>query len=476
MNHNPNLYKKIVQYTRSDYYPFHMPGHKRHSPYSLDLTEIEGFDNLHHAQGVIAESMEWAASLYGSHKTYYLVNGSSGGILSAISGVLPDTSRILLARNCHKAAYHGVILKQLDTEYVYPQFMEEYGIQCGLSPENIRDVLKDHRDIRGVFVVSPTYDGVVSDIKRISQICHGFGIPLIVDEAHGAHFPYGELFPVSALELGADVVIQSVHKTLPCFTQSALLHIREGYVDRERIERYLQIFQSSSPSYLLLAGIEQGIHWMVQEEGRAKMREFSEHLLKLRQELGTMKHLKILGREVVGIKDIYDIDLSKIIISTKASDITGTQLYRRLREEYHLEMEMCTEDYVTAITTVMDTEEGLRRLGEALIAIDKTIESCKDSEKAEACYNPEEWKIKKVLPMNQAWNRRQIQAAWENSPGRIAAELVYVYPPGIPIVAPGEQITESIVKTIMRYQDLGLFVEGMKDKSGRTISVVAEGE
>ena len=131
---------------------------------------------------------------------------------------------------------------------------------------------------------------------------------------------------------------------------------------------------------------------------------------------------------------------------------------------------------MTAIAMVMDTEEGLRRLGEALTAIDKTIESCKDSEKAEACYNPEEWKIKKVLPMSQAWNRSQIQAAWENSLGRIAAELVYVYPPGIPIVAPGEQITESMVKTIMRYQDLGLSVEGMKDKSGRTISVVAEGE
>ena len=218
------VYPKLRKYSDSDYYPFHMPGHKRqvdHSflkdfpnPYSLDITEIDGFDNLHHAEGILRESMDWAASVYGADRTYYLVNGSSCGILSAICGTTHNSDTILLSRNCHKAAYHGVFLNQLKVNYIYPQIIDEFGIQGGLLADEIEDMLKTFVDISAVFVVSPTYDGIVSNIREISTICHNYGVPLIVDEAHGAHFRYGESFPVSALELGADVVIQSVHKIL----------------------------------------------------------------------------------------------------------------------------------------------------------------------------------------------------------------------------------------------------------------------
>ena len=265
MKNSPVLYKNLRNYAKTDFYPFHMPGHKRRmqwagassfpNPYEIDITEIEGFDNLHHPEGIIRESMDWAASLYGAHKTYYLINGSSSGILSAVSGTVPDSGTILISRNCHKSVYHGIYLKSLKSEYIYPQYSEEYGIQCGLDPEEIELMLKKNRYISAVLMVSPTYDGIVSDVKAVSEICHKNHIPLIVDEAHGAHFRYGDIFPVPALESGADVVIQSVHKTLPCFTQSALLHLREGYIDTEKIERYLQIYQSSSPSYVLMAEI-----------------------------------------------------------------------------------------------------------------------------------------------------------------------------------------------------------------------------
>ena len=184
-NREPHLYDKLKNYSCENFYPFHMPGHKRQlslgpavhfpNPYSLDITEIDGFDNLHHAEGIIRNSMEWAASVYGADKTYYLVNGSSGGILSTVSGTAGTSGTILMSRNCHKAVYHGVFLNRLKSRYVYPQFMPEYGVQCGLSPLDIEKMLKTYQDISAVFVVSPTYDGVVSDIRAMGEICHRHG-------------------------------------------------------------------------------------------------------------------------------------------------------------------------------------------------------------------------------------------------------------------------------------------------------------
>ena len=479
MKNSPVLYKNLRNYAKTDFYPFHMPGHKRRmqwagassfpNPYEIDITEIEGFDNLHHPEGIIRESMDWAASLYGAHKTYYLINGSSSGILSAVSGTVPDSGTILISRNCHKSVYHGIYLKSLKSEYIYPQYSEEYGIQCGLDPEEIELMLKKNRDISAVLMVSPTYDGIVSDVKAVSEICHKNHIPLIVDEAHGAHFRYGDIFPVPALESGADVVIQSVHKTLPCFTQSALLHLREGYIDTEKIERYLQIYQSSSPSYVLMAGIERGLLWMEQEEGREKMKEFSASLRKLRQDLKNMRNLKIPGREIVGTQNIFDLDISKIIISVKGTDITGPRLAERLRNEYHLEMEMWTEDYVTAITTVMDTKEGLNRLREGLLTIDREL---KPSEIPESVY-PRSWKSRPAVTIHEAWNRSSEQVPLRQSRGRISAEFLYLYPPGIPLIAPGELITEEIIETVMRYKEERLPVQGLKDRTTETISVLS---
>ena len=208
-----------------------------------------------------------------------------------------------MSRNCHKAAYHGVFLNRLRVEYIYPQIIEEFGIQGGLVPEDVEQVLKTDHDIQAVLVVSPTYDGIVSDVEKIVEICHGCGIPLIVDEAHGAHFRYHKGFPVSALDLGADVVIQSLHKTLPAFTQTSILHVKGDLVDRERLEHYLQIFQSSSPSYLFMAGMERCLRFMEESKGteegmtggRSMMDQFYHRLVKLRKELGAMKHLQLLA-------------------------------------------------------------------------------------------------------------------------------------------------------------------------------------
>lgn len=485
MREAPDLLKKLIEYGNSDFYPFHMPGHKRQygnefasefpDPFSIDITEIDGFDNLHHPEGILKESMEWASKIYGSYKTYYLVNGSSCGILSAISGTVPNGKTILMSRNCHKSAYHGVFLNRLKAEYIYPQIIPEFGLQGGLLPEKVEEILKNHGEIQAVLVVSPTYDGIVSDIEAIARIVHGFHLPLIVDEAHGAHFPYGKEagFPVSALELGADVVIQSLHKTLPSFTQTALMHVREGYADLERIDRYVHMYQTSSPSYVLMAGIENCLRYM-SGKGSEQMRLFSERLEDIRHRITGMKRLRMLTEDLKGNYGVYDMDPSKILISTREAGISGAELDSRLRKEYHLEMEMCGPDYVTAITSLADTQEGLERLCSALLKIDSELGYQYQKAGKECCIPVLEENPVSRMTIAEAMDgpRHPVPIACGN--GRISAEFVYVYPPGIPIVSPGEVLRKDSVDLIMGYRELGLPVQGMEDENVETIYVVDE--
>ena len=496
------LINRLAAYARSDMYPFHMPGHKRRTgpedsfmnscvdsftnPFAVDITEIEGFDNLHHPEGILKDSMKWAADVYGSDQTYYLINGSTGGILAAVCGSVSRGGRILVSRNCHKSVYHGICLNQLKTSYVYPQEIEGLGIQGGITAEDVDRMLNRYMDTQAVLIVCPTYDGIVSDIEAIARIVHRAGLPLIVDEAHGAHFRYDAMFPVSALDLGADVVIQSVHKTLPSLTQTALLHIKcnrpDGgcYADRERIDRYIHMVQSSSPSYVLMASIENSIYQMEQTD----MAPYGKQLHKLRRRLGQMRHLRLADTGLIGQAGIRDLDISKIVVSTRgtclypaedgSTGFTGAHLDDILRREYHLEMEMCGADYVTAITTVMDSGEGLERLGDALTRI--------DSQLTDAGYKPDgrsgnqksvySMRCDTAMSMGEAMEENMASVGLEDSAGCISGEFVYIYPPGIPIVAPGEWISRPILEVILEYRDKGLPVQGPADQSLRTIRVV----
>lgn len=381
-----------------------------------------------------------------------------------------------MSRNCHKAAYHGVFLNRLRVEYIYPQIIEEFGIQGGLVPEDVEQVLKTDHDIQAVLVVSPTYDGIVSDVEKIVEICHGCGIPLIVDEAHGAHFRYHKGFPVSALELGADVVIQSLHKTLPAFTQTSILHVKGDLVDRERLEHYLQIFQSSSPSYLFMAGMERCLKFMEEKTemtgGRSRMDQFYHRLVKLRKELGAMKRLRLLEEDSKGKNGVYDLDISKVIISARGTGINGEELGEWLRRDYHLEMEMCAAEYVTAITTVMDTEEGLRRLRNALLEIDGKLSDRVESQDCGKKNQRYELKPETVMSIADGWEQADKKISLEDSVGRISGEYIYLYPPGIPFVVPGEKISQEVVDLVKRYQKCGYSVQGMADQNCKEIRVV----
>ena len=509
----PGLLERLTEYAGSDAYPFHMPGHKRREipdgipggfpdPYGIDITEIDGFDNLHHAEGILKDAMETVAAIYGADRSWYLVNGSTCGILSAVFAATENGGKILTARNCHKAVYHAICLNRLEAEYLYPEEITEFGINGGIRAEDVRKALEkdamrcagNSGDVRGkitkiqvVLITSPTYEGVVSDIRAIADAAHEYGIPLIVDEAHGAHLEYADQchsFPKSALEYGADIVIQSLHKTLPCFTQTAILHVKGKLVDQDRVSRYLSMFQTSSPSYLFMAGMERCIRYM-DGDGRNEMVRYEERLEHFMKRMEGLQVLEVLDWEICRkYRTVAGWDPSKIVVSTmRAEDFHGEELAETLRRKYHLEMEMTAPEYVIAMTSLMDTEEGFERLGTALLEIDGALRHCVESEqqkeKGESkgkkrCETPEATESKVSHPIRrmlicEAMDADTERTALQDTVGKVSAEFVYLYPPGIPIIAPGEVFTDVIVEKIVAYKAAGLLVQGPADPDADVI-------
>lgn len=467
------LDRRLEEYAQSNIYPFHMPGHKRKwrtaaDPYAIDITEIDGFDNLHHAEEVLKDAQERAAELYGSKQAYYLVNGSTCGLLAAIGAACRRRGSILVARNCHKAVYHGIYMQELTAHYVYPK-INAYGIACAVTPEQIEKELSQHPDVDAVLLTSPTYEGVVSDIARIAELVHAHGIPLIVDEAHGAHFGLteDEVFPDSAVHCGADLVVQSLHKTLPSYTQTALLHVCSDRVPQKRVEQFLDIYETSSPSYILMAGMERCIRYM-RESGAQELCRFRERLDRFGSRMAALRRLKLIGRADFSKEQAFGFDASKLLLYTGNAGITGKALYDMLLQDYGLQMEMAAGNYVLAMTSLMDTDDGFERLEAALLEIDARL-SQKSPDNVTAAstsenvsqfaqlYTPQE----QVCTIAEALDSAQEAVELKNATGRIVSDYIYLYPPGIPLLAPGERITEKAVRDICLCLKSGFTVHGL---------------
>ena len=489
------LLERLSTYAASDAYPFHMPGHKRQvkmgitsvpNPFSVDITEIDGFDNLHHAEDILKESMNSAAAVYGADRSWYLVNGSTCGILAAIAAAVKPGEKILMARNSHKSAYHAVVLNQLEPVYLYPEEVPEFQIPGGIEPEQVERALLEHPEIQAVFVTSPTYEGIVSDIQGIAATAHRHGAALIVDEAHGAHLPFGDgnYFPDGALQEGADLVIQSLHKTLPSLTQTAILHLKSQILDAKKVEQYLSVYQSSSPSYILIASMENCVRYMA-EKGAGEMARYGARLRELREKLAKLKHFRLLKEEICGTAGVYGYDPSKLVLFPDF--MTGTRLAEVLRTEYHLEAEMSSGRYVLLMTSFMDTEEGFSRLERALLELDARVEKLeaesvglKDAKQgrqkpfsgAQSNQKPNQENDSENYPQQmclpwQAWHGDGMLVPLEEAEGRAARTCVTIYPPGVPMLMPGERIGTREIARIREDWKLGLTVEGICEKSDK---------
>jgi arginine/lysine/ornithine decarboxylase len=481
-----NLYDKLEQYSKEGYYPMHMPGHKRNTelmqmvnPYSLDITEIEGFDNLLHPEDILRDGMELARDLYGSTFTHYLVGGSTAGLLAGIAACTKKGDKIAVARNSHKAVYNAIFLNELEPVYIYPQIYKQFGLNCGLNFEIIEELLITNPEIKLIVITSPTYEGILSDIPSIANVAHKYGVPLLVDEAHGAHLGFHPNFPRNAIQGGADVVIHSIHKTLPAFTQSALIHVNSTLVDSELIKKYINIYQTTSPSYLLMAGMEKCIT-LLTNHSKVLFEEFYYKLEQFYQRMRELKHIKVLTRENVISSGSYDWDPSKITISVKGTNLTGSELYCDLLNTYKIQMEMVSKDYVLGMTSIADTAEGFQRLGDALDEIDSRL--YKDSRNRKGVIKINESEQADVLEDYKNIAIQSYQAAqlpselmpFDKSNGKIIADYIYLYPPGIPLLVPGERMNEYLLQSIKEFIKSGFSVHGLVGNNDVYINVIIE--
>lgn len=449
------LYQMLSDYAGEDVCPMHMPGHKRRAlhgpdlPWHLDISEIGDFDNLHAPEGIFLEAEERAARLWGSGAAHLLINGSTGGLLAGIYTLTRPGDVILMARNCHKAVYHAVELFGLSPVYLDPPTVAGTGIPGSVSPAEVGRIVAARPDIRLVVLTSPTYEGVLSDVGAIGAVLRGHGIPLFVDEAHGAHLGLSAHFPPSAISQGADLVQQSIHKTLPSLTQTAILHLRAGVIPPERMRHALGLFQSTSPSYPLLASID-GCVALMRDRGEELLGAWRARLEAFYQTMGELRHLRLLTGDTDS-RHIYAHDPGKLTIITEGTPLSGRCLLAAMREQFGIELEMAQDGYALAMTSLANTEAHFTRLGYALRQIDGRCESAPPRPAIALPPMPEQ-----AIPAGEALRLLRGQMAFADSVGRISGAYIWVYPPGVPIVTPGSRITAEVAECLKELTDRGV--------------------
>ncbi len=439
------LTDKLKAYSESGAVAMHMPGHKRNSeefPWlrglaDRDITEIHGFDNLNDPEGLFRDLERRIARLWGAGESVALVNGSTVGLMAAVLAVLEGGGELLMCRDSHRCVYHAAQLGKIQTRYLTPERDPALGIPLSVTAGQVEAALEAFPGTRLVCVTSPTYEGVVSDIAAIAGVCHAHGVPLLVDEAHGAHLGFGG-FPASSVTLGADVAVQSLHKTLPSLTQTALMHINPGLVDPGRVRRYVAMLQTSSPSYLLSASIDGCVDYL-EREGDAAANRWLSALQAFREETAGLENMRLWA----GAEGVFALDPSKIVISAD-----GLWLAEALRERYGIELEYACRARALAMTGMGDTEKSLSRFAAALRALNK------EAPAREGENPPLPGVPRQVLPIHEAAVLPGTLVPVEDAIGRVAGEYIWSYPPGVPLIVPGEEVTAETVRAVKAADNL----------------------
>ncbi len=477
------LFDALMEYVNRQTIPFHVPGHKKgvgidpefkafigENPFKIDVTVFKLVDSLHHPTGPIKKAQELAADAYGSDASFFSIHGTSGAIQAMILSVVTDGDKIIIPRNVHKSITAGIILSGAIPVYMQPELDKQVGIAHGVSPKTVEETLKQHPDAKAVLIINPTYYGVATDIKTIAEIVHSYDIPLIVDEAHGPHLGFNDKLPISAMEAGADICSQSTHKIIGAMTQGSLLQVREGRIDVPKVQQVLNILQTTSPSYILMASLDCA---------RRQIALHGEELLDktialanyARKEINEIPGFYCFGEEVLGKEGCFAFDPTKITINCRELGITGFDLDMILSNKYHIQMELSDLYNVLAVGSFGDTIETINALLEALreISSDYYGKGHKKSDFIDIPDIPEQIQIPR-----EAFTSAKTSILLNKSIGMISGEFLMAYPPGIPILCPGERITKEIVQYVQRLKDTGLYVQGTEDPKVEYIKVVKE--
>ena len=440
-----SLFDDLKDFRRKDKISFHIPGHKggiglddqwKTDIFSIDVTEFSETDDLQNPTGILKAAQDRAATIFGAYKTFFLTNGSSLGLLASIVGTLKPGDKILVDRTCHKSVISALVLSGAMPHFISPVWDEENQLYTGISANDIENCLRENPDIKGVLITSPTYYGICSDILSISETVHKAGKFLIVDEAHGAHFCFNKNLPSSALSQGADIVIQSAHKTLPALGQSSFLHLNDSpYINPERIEEALHLLQTTSPSYILMSALDMSAIKM-SENGSTSLSELISHIQKFKKSVKACTRLSFIDQNSIGKVQ----DEARIVADFRKTGLTGYESAEILKEKYGIYPEMADENYVVFIATVSNTKDDIDALESALTELgrEKKPPSHKKGMPLPVPY------IK--MPPRDAWMSEKRSIHYKDALGMTAAEIVSVCPPGAALLVPGQLIDQKTIE------------------------------
>ncbi|MCT8977267.1 aminotransferase class I/II-fold pyridoxal phosphate-dependent enzyme [Clostridium sp. CX1] len=475
------LFDALMEYVNRETIPFHVPGHKKgigideefknfigQNPFKIDVTVFKLVDSLHHPTGPIKKAQKLAADAYGSDAAFFSIHGTSGAIQAMIMSVVSAGDKIIIPRNVHKSVTAGIILSGAIPVYMQPALDKNVGIAHGVTPETVERTLKENPDAKAVLVINPTYYGVATDLKKIADIVHSYDIPLIVDEAHGPHLGFNDKLPISAMEAGADICAQSTHKIIGALTQCSLLQVRSERVDINRVQQILSLLQTTSPSYILMASLDCARR-QIALNGEELLDKTIELANYARSEINKIPGFYCFGEEILGNEGVYALDPTKITITCRDLGITGYDLDMILSSKYHIQMELSDLYNVLAVGSFGDTKESIDALLVALKEISEEYYG-NDNKKSDFIDMPA---IPKLLKLpREAFNSTKTRVALKDSIGEVSAEFLMAYPPGIPVLCPGEEITQEIVDYVQKLKDTGLYVQGTEDPEVENIKVV----
>ncbi len=503
-NPSPSPLEKYFQhYNEKNLLPLHMPGHQRKTemgaalPYAYDYTEVEDLDNLHAPEGILQEAMNRTAAYYGCPDCFYLVNGSSSGLQAGIFALLEEGDEVVVARNCHRSVFYALSLRKAKIHFLLPEFWEDFSCFGSISPKEVERLLREFPKSKALIFTSPSYEGVVSDVEAIARLCHENGLSLLVDEAHGAHFSpkKGDSFLESAIALGADLVVQSPHKTLCSLTQSAwILGSGERY-SREKLSFYLSVFQTTSPSYPLMLSLEKATT-LLEREGEALFSHWKEVMRGFREKAKKLSYFSFLWEKE---EACFAMDCSKIFL--RALGIPklrlGRDLAKLLREDYGIESEMHSGENLLLMTGPFISEEELDRLFFALKDIERRFGEEKGKPSVDdrgrqagdgmsgliegSAQSLQSKLLSSTLyQISVADNTLQISEGLKegeelnlrDGEGRICLEYLSLYPPGIPLLFPGEKLTKEKIQEIETLEKEGIELQYSRHRQGEKGKII----
>ena len=471
------IYEALEKFRRRRVVPFDVPGHKRgrgnpelvellgEKCVSLDVNSMKPLDNLGHPVSVIRRAEELTADAFGAAHAFLLVNGTTSSVQSMILSVCKAGDKIILPRNIHKSVINALVLCGAVPVYVEAKVNPRIGIALGVEVEEMRRVMDANPDAKAVFINNPTYYGICSNLKKITEMAHERGMKVLVDEAHGTHLYFGENLPVSGMAAGADLAAVSMHKSGGSLTQSSILLCGPD-MDAGYVRQIINLTQTTSASYLLLSSLDISRRNLALrgKESFAKVVRMAEYA---RNEINEIGGYYAYGKDLVDGDSVYDYDVTKLSVYTQGIGLTGIEVYDILRDEYDIQIEFGDIGNILAYISIGDRIQDIERLVGALEDIGRSYEKdsstlyCGDFIQPEVVCTPQEafYADKRQIPIRE-------------TAGAICAELVMCYPPGIPILTPGERITGEIIEYILYAKEKGCSLQGTQDPSVQLLNVI----